>query len=169
MRENCICPKANFKAEKSKLFKKLFYSLSQSKAILNIDVDWCSTMWLSFSVVYFTTWPRNCSNFIKNVTINKSYSWRKLSCLIQGQASGMDGTLTLIFAISETIRDSKKFTNKHYNTSKSYVKFQSLRDLAQKLGMPRPFVFWTQNGRNLLNFRATKKFKYIYSPKNNSS
>ena len=27
----------------------------------------------------------------------------------QGQASGMDGTLTLIFAISETIRDIKKF------------------------------------------------------------
>ena len=26
----------------------------------------------------------------------------------QGQASGMDGTLTLIFAISKTIRDSKK-------------------------------------------------------------
>jgi hypothetical protein len=35
MRENCICPKANFKAEKSKLLKKLF-SLSQSKAILYI-------------------------------------------------------------------------------------------------------------------------------------
>ena len=32
---------------------------------------------------------------------------------IQGQASGMDGTLTLIFAISKTIRDSKKFINKH--------------------------------------------------------
>ena len=31
----------------------------------------------------------------------------------QGQASGMDGTLTLIFAISKTIRDSKKFIKKH--------------------------------------------------------
>ena len=29
--------------------------------------------------------------------------------LIQGQASGMDGTLKLIFAISKNIRDSKKF------------------------------------------------------------
>ena len=32
---------------------------------------------------------------------------------IQGQASGMDGTLTLIFAISKTIRDSKKFIKEH--------------------------------------------------------
>ena len=31
----------------------------------------------------------------------------------QGQASGMDGTLTVIFAISKTIRDSKKFIIKH--------------------------------------------------------
>ena len=31
----------------------------------------------------------------------------------QGQASGMDGTLTVIFAISKTIRDSKKFIKKH--------------------------------------------------------
>ena len=33
--------------------------------------------------------------------------------LNQGQASGMDGTLTLIFAISKTIRDSKKFIKEH--------------------------------------------------------
>ena len=31
----------------------------------------------------------------------------------QGQASCMDGTLTLIFAISKTMRDSKKFIKKH--------------------------------------------------------
>ena len=31
----------------------------------------------------------------------------------QGQASGMDGTLTLIFAISKTIRDCKKFIKKY--------------------------------------------------------
>ena len=31
----------------------------------------------------------------------------------QGQASGMDGTLTLIFAIAETIRDSKKFIKEY--------------------------------------------------------
>ena len=54
---------------------------------------------------------------------------------------GMDGTLTLIFTISETIRDSKKFIYRHQNTFKSYVKFQSLRDLAQKLSMPRSFKF----------------------------
>ena len=49
--------------------------------------------------------------------------------LSQGQASGMDGTLTLIFAISETIRDRKKFIYEHQNTFKSYEKFQSLKDL----------------------------------------
>ena len=48
----------------------------------------------------------------------------------QGKASGMDGTLALIFAISKTIGDSKKFIKKHLNTFKTYVKFQSLRDLA---------------------------------------
>ena len=61
--------------------------------------------------------------------------------LIQGQASVMDGTLTLISAISETIRDRKKLIKRHQNTFKSYEKFQSLKDLAQKLGLPRQFVF----------------------------
>ena len=40
------------------------------------------------------------------------FCWKCLH-MGQGQASGMDGTLTLIFAISKTIRDSKKFIKKH--------------------------------------------------------
>ena len=46
--------------------------------------------------------------FVLLVTSNARYP-----LVSQGQASGMDGTLTLIFAISKTIRDSKKFINKH--------------------------------------------------------
>ena len=63
------------------------------------------------------------------------------SIINQGQASGMEGTLALIFAISKTMRDSKKFINKHLNTLKSYVKFQSLKDLAEKISLLCPFVF----------------------------
>ena len=64
-----------------------------------------------------------------------------LSMYRQGQASGMDGTLTLIFTISETIRDNKKFIKRYQNTFKSYEKFQSLEELAQKLSMPSLFDF----------------------------
>ena len=71
----------------------------------------------------------------------------------------MDGTLTLIFAISKTTRDSKNLIKKHSNIFKSYVKFQSLKDLANKLSVSNPFVFWTQNDHNSLNFGATKKLK----------
>ena len=40
----------------------------------------------------------------------------------------------------------------------SYVDFKNLKGVAQKLGLPRPFEFLTQNGRQLLNFEVTKKF-----------
>ena len=47
----------------------------------------------------------------KGCKVRKTDAFIKFSyCYVdQGQASGMDGTLKLIFAISETIRDSKKF------------------------------------------------------------
>ena len=48
-------------------------------------------------------------------------------------APGMDRALMLIFAISEIKKDIKKFIYKCQNTFKSYKKFQSLKDLAQKL------------------------------------
>ena len=69
----------------------------------------------------------------------------------------MDGTLTLIFAISGNIRDIKKFIKRHQNTFKSHVKFQSLKDLVPKLNVPRPFIFQNQNGCHSLSFGATKK------------
>ena len=37
--------------------------------------------------------------------------------------------------------------------------------LAQKLSPPRPFVFWTQNDRHLLNFAAIKNPNYIFHQK----
>ena len=51
----------------------------------------------------------------KNVWLKQRHWWQKVDRLkgTQGQASGMDGTLTLIFAISKTTRDSKKFIKKH--------------------------------------------------------
>ena len=52
----------------------------------------------------------------------------------------MNGTLKLIFAISETIGDNKKFLKRYQNTFKSYVKPPSLKDLAQKLGQNYPPV-----------------------------
>ena len=45
----------------------------------------------------------------------------------------MDGTLELIFAISQTVRNIKKLHNRHQNNFKRCEKFQSLKDLAQKL------------------------------------
>ena len=69
----------------------------------------------------------------------------------------MDRTLKLIFTISQTVRYIKKLYKRHQNSFKSYEKFQTLKDLAQKLMLPRLFVFWTQNGRRSLNFEATEK------------
>ena len=40
----------------------------------------------------------------------------------------------------------KKFISRYQNTFKGYVKFQCFKDLAQKLSVPCPFLFWTQNG-----------------------
>ena len=71
----------------------------------------------------------------------------------------MDRTLKLIFAISQTMRNIKELYKRHQNNFKSYEKFQNLKDLAQKLSPPRPFVFWTQNGCISLDFEATKKCK----------
>ena len=42
----------------------------------------------------------------------------------------MDRTLTLIYAISEDIRDIKKFMYRYQNIFKSYVKFEILKVLA---------------------------------------
>ena len=71
----------------------------------------------------------NIPIFIQEIGISKNICSRT--------ATGMDGTLTLIFAFSETITDIKKFIYWNKNAFKSYVKFQSFKDLAQKLGAPR--------------------------------
>ena len=51
------------------------------------------------------------------------------------------GTLTLIFAILETARDSKKVYERNQNNFKSYVKFKGLKGLAPKLSVSCPFIF----------------------------
>ena len=45
--------------------------------------------------------------------------------------------------------------------------FEIWKVVAQKLSLPRPFVFWTQNGRSSLIFTATKKLDNIFSTKKN--
>ena len=61
---------------------------------------------------------------------------------------------------SETMRDIKKSEKMHPNWNIFFAIWDFLKFfVAAKLSAPRPLVFWTQNGRNLLNFEATKKFK----------
>ena len=73
-------------------------------------------------------------------------------------APGMDGTLSLIFAITETITEIKKFIERHKIIFKNCVKFLNLKDLAQKLTLSRPSVLQTQNGCHFPSFGATKTF-----------
>ena len=53
----------------------------------------------------------------------------------------MDGTLHIDFWKSEMNRCMKKSLEYHLNISKSYIDFEDLEGVAQKLGLPRPFLF----------------------------
>ena len=60
----------------------------------------------------------------------------------QAQRSGhLELRLNGKFWISETSRDIKKAKNNHLNIFKSYVNFENVKGVAQKLSAPRPFVF----------------------------
>ena len=53
---------------------------------------------------------------------------------MQGQASGMDGTLTLIFAISKTIRDSRELMKKALKHLQKLCKIPKFEEPASKIG-----------------------------------
>ena len=72
----------------------------------------------------------------------------------------MDGQVITEISNSESMRDIKKSEKIHPNWNIFLAIWDFLKFfVAAKLSAPRPLVFWTQNGRNLLNFEATKKFK----------
>ena len=54
----------------------------------------------------------------------------------------MDPGLKGKFWISETITDIKKVQKYYFNIFKSYENFKNLKDVAQILSPPRPFVFF---------------------------
>ena len=77
----------------------------------------------SNTIPYFKLWSqftgkvkmiqRHSINLLKALIVDMNIPGGQGRGSIQGQASGMDGTLALIFAISKTIRDSKKFIKNH--------------------------------------------------------
>ena len=69
------------------------------------------------------------------------------------------------FASRKLTEISKGLTKYHQNNLKSYNDFEILRTLAQRLRAWQLFVFSNQNGRNSLNFEATKKSTNIFSSK----
>ena len=75
----------------------------------------------------------------------------------------MDGQVIIEISNSETLRDIKKLEKIHPNWYIFLVILDFWKKiLTAKLSAPCPFVFWTQNGRHLLNFAATKKFRNIF-------
>ena len=73
-----------------------------------------------------------------------------------------------IFLKSETIRDIKKSMWYHQNIFKSYVNFEKLKDVAQKLSPPRQFEFWKRSSPISANFEARRMFKVPEFSKKNS-
>ena len=59
-----------------------------------------------------------------------------------------------IFCNSCTIENIKNWSYYHLNIFKKYEFSQNLEDVAQKLSLPRPFLFWACQGRGSSNFLA---------------